>query len=109
MSRQCRTAPEVRRQQIVEIGLYIAEKSHYHDVNLAEIARRMKTRGSHISYFFSSGELKKAVLRAAIERENLKIVAHALGAGDLPEGTPREIKRKALHYLARQNRIRKLH
>jgi AcrR family transcriptional regulator len=109
MATRTRTAPEVRRQQIVEIGLYIAEKSHYRDVNLAEIARFMKTRGSHISYFFNSNELKKAVLLAAIERENLKIVAQALGAGDLPSGTPREIKRKALHYLARQHRIRKLH
>lgn len=104
-----RTNPSIRRETIVSIGLACAETGHYKELSFKRISELMGVSRPLISYFYSLPALQKAVVKRAVERENLTVIAQALTAGDLPADVPKDLKRRALKALGSKHGIRKIH
>lgn len=78
-----RVDPEVRRQEILEAALLLAKRKGYTLITRGEVATEADvSTGLVTNYFNTMNQLKEAVMRLAIEREVLPIIAQGLSLKD---------------------------
>ena len=84
MSRSRLTAP-IRSDQIVEVALALAARpgSTWQSVTRDQIGRVCGITGQAVMHHFTDiAQLRRSIMRAAVRRENLKVIAQGLAAGD---------------------------
>lgn len=96
------------KETIVDEGLRYAEANTIHKLCISQIGKALDRNPSLISFHYKLHELRDAVLCRAAELKKWEIVAQGL-AGDMPDEVTKDARRKALNYLARKHRIRKIH
>jgi AcrR family transcriptional regulator len=94
--------PTERIEQIVSIALTMAEKHGLQHVTRERIAKQSDVSEALVSYHLGTmGNLRRRLVREAIKRPCLKVLAQALAAGDShAQKAPDELKKKALASLA---------
>lgn len=94
-----RLAPKDRRAQILQSALQVAEKNDRFTVD--DVAKSAGITVPLIFHYFGTKtKLLRAVMRAAVEQENVPIVARGLVLGDphARKASP-ELRAKATEYL----------
>ena len=84
MTRPRLTAP-IRRDQIVEVALALAARPGctWQSVTRDQIGRECCITGQAVMHHFNTmAQLRRSIMRAAVQRENLAVVAQGLVAGD---------------------------
>jgi AcrR family transcriptional regulator len=81
MTKRNRLEPAERRKQLLDVALALAEEIGYKDVNRMNLAAQCDVSPSLISHYYDSTEnLRGAIVRAAVRRENVAVVAQGLSA-----------------------------
>ena len=93
-----RFKPEVRKDAILEAAVGLALTDGLCAVRLIPVAQRAGVTNGLVSHYFGTiKQLHRAVVRHAIHREILPIVAQALASGDSDaRKAPDEVKQRAL-------------
>ena len=96
-----RLKPEVRREQILQHAVEAAQAHGYRHITREDIARRAGVTVNLISHYFGTmPKLKRAVMREAIRRGDVTVLAQGLAAKDPhAQKAPLELKRKAVDQL----------
>ena len=97
-----RMKPADRKADILEAAIKAAQKHGFVAVRQKDIAEEAQCGFGTVSLYFSTmKQMRRAVMRAAIARGLLPIVAQGLGCMD-PDArkAPPELKEKALKLLA---------
>lgn len=96
-----RMKPEERKADILEAALRASHKHGFATVRLQDIATEAECGYGTVSLYFNTmTQMRRAVVRAAIKREDLSIIAQALGIGDATaRRAPIELKEKAVQTL----------
>jgi len=72
-----------RREKILNVALEIAARVGYSNVERQEVAIGAECSAALISYHFSTmTQFKRAIMRAAVHKEDAKVVAQGLAAND---------------------------
>jgi AcrR family transcriptional regulator len=75
--------PESRKQEILDTALILARMVGYQNVQLPQVAARCQcSTGTVMKYYTTMNQLKRAIMGAAIAREDLKVIAQGIIAGD---------------------------
>ena len=101
MHQRQRLAPKVRTAQLLDIALVQAETFGCRNVTAHRVAVAAGVAPSLVTYYFSTmPRLHRAIMRAAVKREILPIIAQGI-ADRNPQAlaAPDELKRKALATL----------
>ena len=78
-----RETPEDRREQIIAAALRMAVNYGYQRVTRADIAGAAKCSEALVSHYFNTmTQMRRAIMREAIRRQVLGIVAQGLAMGD---------------------------
>lgn len=78
-----RVQKDLRIDHILRIAVMLAEKKGYRNISREEIAITAEVTPSIVSFHFHSmDKLRMAVMRHALENENLKIIAQGLALQD---------------------------
>lgn len=95
------TAKE-RREQIVGAALARAERQGFHSITPTNIADEAKCAKSLVYHYFKTvPQLRRAVMRTAIHRRCLKVIAQGLATGDAQaQKAPYELRTAALASVA---------
>lgn len=98
-----RIAPEIRKQQLIDAAVNLAQTVGYHKVTLRAIAELVGVQPSLAVYYFSTmTQLRRAIMRTAIERKIISIIAQGLGAQDIhAHKAPDDLKQQAIEFLMR--------
>lgn len=96
-----RLKPEVRKDAILDAAVQLALDTGLCNVRLIPVAERAGVTNGLVSHYFGTvKQLHRAVVRHAIHREILPIVAQALAAGDSDaRKAPDDVKSRALASL----------
>lgn len=96
-----RLKPEVRKDAILDAAVQLALDTGLRNVRLIPVAERAGVTNGLVSHYFGTvKQLHRAVVRHAIHREILPIVAQALAAGDSDaRKAPDDVKSRALASL----------
>jgi AcrR family transcriptional regulator len=96
-----RLKPEVRKDAILDAAVQLALDTGLSNVRLIPVAERAGVTNGLVSHYFGTvKQLHRAVVRHAIHREILPIVAQALAAGDSDaRKAPDDVKSRALASL----------
>ncbi len=99
---QTRMKPEARKEDILTAALIVATKFHYQHVSRAEIAEQAGVTGTTVQYHFHTmQQLRVQIMRAAIKRECLPVIAQGILAGDShARKAPQELKDRAWSSIA---------
>jgi AcrR family transcriptional regulator len=92
---------KIRKDMVLCTAIEMALKVGYQHLIRDEVAKEAGISGSLVNKYFGTIEkLKKEVLRAAIEKGIIEIVAQGLGMRD-PDAmkAPEEIKQKAYSFM----------
>tara|TARA_R100000750_G_scaffold34860_1_gene22434 strand:+ start:606 stop:911 length:306 start_codon:yes stop_codon:yes gene_type:complete len=97
-----RFKPEIRKEAIVDVALELAAAAHYTQVQRKQIADELGVTPPALTYHFGTMEqLRRAIMRAAIERENLGVIAQGLVAQDKhAKKAPEALRRRAIESAA---------
>jgi AcrR family transcriptional regulator len=78
-----RIDPEQRKQQILEAALALAADQGYTKVRWSDVAQHLGiSRALVMHYFKTMSQLQTAIMRAAVKKKNLKIIAQGLALDD---------------------------
>ncbi|MGJ0509088.1 MAG: TetR/AcrR family transcriptional regulator [Methylocystis sp.] len=102
MTKSKRLGPDVRRGELLDIALDMAESLGLEQIRRDDIAKKAGVANGLVTHYFSTmTQLKRAVVRAAIERKILPVIAQALALKH-PEAlkAPDELRNAALASLA---------
>lgn len=93
-----RMKPEARRDEILSAAFALAAKGFYLALTRNEIAEAAGISGPAVQYHFETmAKLRKAIMRAAIAREELPVVAQGIMANDaLTKDLPGNLRERAL-------------
>jgi len=93
-----RLDPKDRKSLLLDAALDAAVSQGFREFTREEVATRAQASPALVSkYFTTMAALRTAVMRAAIKREVLPIVAEGIVSGDkLAKAAPAELKTKAL-------------
>ncbi len=81
--KQTRLKPEVRRDEILSAAFALAASKHYQQLTCGEVAEQAGVSRTAVLYHFGSvPRLRAAIVRAAVAREHLPIIAQAVTAFD---------------------------
>lgn len=96
-----RLDPKIRAQQILDAALRVATREGYHKMTREKIALEAGTVAGNVSRYYSTmPQLRRAVVRAAISKRVLPVIASALAAGDKhAKAAPVELKKAAVATL----------
>lgn len=96
-----RMKPENRKDAILEAGLVAARKVGFLNLRQADIAQEAGcAHGLVTRYFATMTQMRRAIMRAAIQRKDLALIAQGLGCGDADaRKAPDDLKKKALKLL----------
>lgn len=94
-------AKKERAKQLTDIAIRIAEKSSYINVNHEDIANEAKMSTASVYYVLGTrSALHEIIVKAAIETENVTIVAQALALKNpLAVEAPDVLKARAVQLL----------
>ena len=94
-----RMRPTDRQAEILYAALQAAEASHYTTITREDIAKRAGVSGSAVSYHFDNMDVLRAqLMRLAITREFLPVIAQGCVAGDqYALSAPEELRRRAIN------------
>lgn len=89
-----RLSKDVRKDHILRVALKIAKEDGYTNVTRNELSDKAKVSPGLVTYYFSSMiQLKRAIMRAAVEHKIPEIVAQGLSIGDKnAQKAPAELK-----------------
>jgi AcrR family transcriptional regulator len=74
---------EIRSQQIIDAAMKLSEKKGYQNVMRSEIASEAGCATGLVSHYYGTmSQLKRAVMRHAVETENLTVIAQGLAERD---------------------------
>lgn len=96
-----RLTPDIRREQVVEAALQIAQAKPYWQISRNELADAIDVAGSVVQYHFGTvKKMRRAIMRAAVHREDLKVIAQGIAAQD-PHAlkAPDELRARAIASL----------
>lgn len=97
-----RLNPALRKEQILEAAIELAIKNGYQHVTRDTIASHAGVTYSLVTHYFNTmPQLKRAIMRAAISREIVEIIAQGLASRD-PQALKAsdELKQRALQSLS---------
>ena len=96
-----REKPTVRKEQILHAAIELASKVGYQVILRDEIAAIIGASPALISFHFATMEqLRSEVMRAAIEREILPIIAQGLSIGDKQtQNLKPELRQKVISFF----------
>lgn len=97
-----RLSKEERKREILNAAIALAKVSGYRTLTRDGVADRALVSTGLISYHFETMDaLKRLVVKTAIEKEILPIIAQALADGDLQaRNAPERLKKQALATLS---------
>ncbi len=82
-TKQSRLAPEVRKHQIVAAGLTVARSQGYNGIRYSSIAKEVGISApSVVHHYRTMPQLRRAVMRHAINKGDALVVAMGVQAGD---------------------------
>jgi len=93
-----RLKPTVRKDAIITVALALASDSHYQKLTRDQIATAAEVSGPAIQYHFKTmTRLRGEIMRAAVKRECLPVIAQGVLAKD-PQAAkaPNDLQCKAL-------------
>lgn len=102
MTKTKRLGPEVRREELLTIALDMAATLGIEQIRRDDIAKKAGVANGLVTHYFTTmTQLKRAVVRAAVERRSLPVIAQALALKH-PEAlkAPLELRDEALASLA---------
>jgi hypothetical protein len=85
MTTRERLSAPLRRDQIVEVALALSARPGYtwQSVTRDQIGRECCITGQAVMHHFNTiAQLRRSIMRAAVRRENLAVIAQGLAAGD---------------------------
>lgn len=72
---------EARREQLLDIGLTMAERGHFSELRRDEIAKRAKTATGTVSRVFADmDKFKNELVRHAVRKKSLPVIGQAIAA-----------------------------
>lgn len=98
-----RTNPELRREQILNVAVEMADKDGYNNITRDAIAETAGvSMGLVTRYFGTMKQLRRDIIRVAIKREIPNIIAQGLANGD-PHArkAPKNLKSQAANIIAK--------
>lgn len=97
-----RQKPEVRKEAIVDVALLLAAETHYTQVQRKQIADVLGVTPPALTYHFGTmQQLRHAIMRAAIAKEDLGVIAQGLVAQDEhARKAPEALRRRAVESVA---------
>lgn len=97
-----RMIPADRKAAILDAAVTVAEKNGFANLRMAHIAERAECSNALIvNYFKTMTQMRRAVMREAIKREILCIIANGVAMGDPSAAkVDHDLKVKALATLA---------
>ncbi len=92
---------EARKASVLEAAIVVAEKIGFANMRTKDIAEQAQCGYGTVTLYWSTmGQLRRAVMRAAIQQRKLRIIAVGLATGDKDaKKAPDELKRAALATL----------
>lgn len=101
-----RLEPQERRTKLLDAGLELAEEHGYNKVTLKMLADVCEvTHGLVTNYFGNAEGMRSAIVRAAVRRENVRVVSQAMALQDNAAINIGEtLRKKAIDLLIDQNR-----
>lgn len=96
-----RMEKEARKASVLEAAIVVAEKIGFANMRTKDIAEQANCGyGTVTLYWKTMGQLRRGVMRAAIQRKCLKIIAVGLATGDKEaKKAPDDLKKAALATL----------
>lgn len=93
-----RYKPDVRKDAIVAVALRLAAETHYTQVQRKQIADELGVTPPALTYHFGTmQQLRRAIMRAAIAKEDLAVIAQGLVAQDEhAKKAPETLRRRAI-------------
>lgn len=93
-----RKKPAVRKDEILTVALPLAEADGYQCVTRDQIAKAAGCSGPTVQYHFGTmAQLRRDIMRQAIKRECLRVVAQGLASGDAQAvKAPEDLRRRAM-------------
>lgn len=97
-----RYKPDVRKDAIVSAALRLSAATHYLQVQRKQIADELGVTPPALTYHFGTmQQLRHAIMRAAIAKENLTVIAQGLVAQDEHAlKAPEALRRRAIKSIA---------
>jgi AcrR family transcriptional regulator len=88
----------IRRESILDAALELASSDHYRSITRDQIATRAGTATGNVNRLFGTiAELRRELVKHAIQHDNLKIIAQAITVNDPIVGTlDADIRRQAM-------------
>lgn len=90
-----------RQAELLDAALHLAESLGFHRVTRDALAAHCSVSAGTVSrYFGSAADMRAAIMRTAVTRGIVALVAQGLAAND-PQacGAPQALKQQALEYL----------
>lgn len=99
-----RLKADVRRDQILAVALTMAERDGFNNLRRDAVAEEAGVATGQVNHMFETmDKLRRAVMKAAVNREILPIIAQGLANGDkVAHEAPVWLKQKALASLVGQ-------
>lgn len=96
-----RAHPIVRKEEILNAAIDLASKIGYQKITRKKVAESVDISLALVNQYFSTmAQLKKAVMKTAIEREIVSIIAQGISLGDMQTRTiKQELKEKVLSFF----------
>lgn len=96
-----RMKPEARREHILSVAIDICNKQGYNNLTRERIATQAGIATGLVNHAFTTmTKLRRAVMRAAIQREILPIVAQGIATGcSIAHDADNVLKHKAMTWL----------
>ena len=97
-----RMTRDARKQSVLTAAIAVAERMGFAAMRTKDIAEEAQcAHGTVALHWATLGQLRRAVMRAAVQQRNLKIIAFGLAISDKDaQRAPDELKRIALASLA---------
>lgn len=92
-----RLKPDARKAQILTAALALARESHYLKLTRDDIAKAVNLSGPAVQYHFQTvKKLRNEIMRAAVKRVDLVVIAQGLGAKEPhAERAPADLQQRA--------------
>ena len=100
--RKYRGRNPLRKTEILDKAIELSERITYHLVNYTNLSEHSELPVPIIFHYFrSKKDLKKAIIRYAIEKEHLSLIAQGLVARDeaFLQETPLHLKTRAFKHI----------
>lgn len=97
-----KSTAQARHQAILDCALALAEKHGFRNVRRDAVAAAADVATGTVSHHYKTiGNLQDEIMRAAIKRENVAVLAQGLAENHaLAKAAPRALRQKAAMFLA---------